>query len=275
MKNQYKVLNNGVKIPQLGLGVYEISEYKIMNDVIKKSLDVGYRLFDTAQRYHNEDMLGKAIEETKIDRDNIFITSKVDTWNMGYDNTIKSFHQTLRDLRTDYLDLFLIHWPGQQKNRCLETWGALEELYSKGEIKAIGVCNCMKKHLEWFLEGCMIKPMVNQIEHHPLHYQKELIDFCKKNDIQIEAWAPLLHGKFRLDTIKTLSMKYNRTPAQIILRWNIQEGYIVIPKSIHKDRIIENSEIFDFLISDEDMEKINKMDIKKSTISRNPETDDF
>lgn len=258
-------LNNGVKMPVLGLGVYKTLDPAQMQNAINSALKAGYRSFDTAQMYKNEDLLGQALLNTDIKRQELFLTSKVDTGNMGYQKTLSSFADSLEKLQTDYLDLFLIHWPGQKKERLQETWKALEELYNAKKIRAIGVCNCTSRHLTWIMENSTVIPAINQVERHPLLNQAELITWCAKYQIHIEAWAPLLRGSFDLPKITALAEKYKKSPAQIILRWDIQEGVIVIPKSVHEDRIIQNADIFDFELSPEDMDTLNQMNTGHTT----------
>lgn len=267
-------LNNGVKMPVLGLGVYKTLDLKQMQDAVDGALKAGYRSFDTAQMYGNEDLLGEAIQKSGINRQDVFLTSKVDTGNMGYQKTLDSFAVSLEKLKTDYLDLFLVHWPGQQKQRLRETWRAMEELCRAKKIRAIGVCNCVPRHLEWIMEDSDIIPAVNQVERHPLLNQEKLSSWCSKFQIQLEAWAPLLRGNFDLPQIQSLAGKYAKTPAQIILRWDIQSGFIVIPKSVHEERIFENADIFDFELSQEDMQIINQMN-NGHTTSFDVETYDF
>lgn len=267
-------LNNGIKIPVIGLGVYKTDSQQEMTDAVQWALEAGYRSFDTAQMYKNEEILGNALKALGVKREDIFITSKVDLANMGYDKTLYSFNESLEKLQTDYLDMFLVHWPGQQKERLVETYKAMEELYKQGKIKVPGVSNCEPKHIEWILEECEITPAVNQVERHPLLNEKELENWCSKHNIKLEAWSPLIRGNINLPQIVNLAEKYNKTPAQIILRWDIQSGYIVIPKSVNKNRIFENADIFSFELSPEDMEILSNMDCGHRT-SFDPNTFDF
>ena len=253
-------LANGTKMPYLGLGVFQMP-----NDQIKKAvhaaLDFGYRHIDTAAFYENEDGLGEAIKTHAIPRKELFITSKVWNTDQGYDQTISAFNQSLKKLQTDYLDLYLVHWP--VKGKFLDTWHALETIYEEGRVRAIGVSNFMQHHLEQVMESGNIVPMVNQVEFHPHLVQQDLVDFCKKHNIQYEAWSPLMQGKvFEIDLLKDLSAKYNKTIAQIVLRWDLQKGVVTIPKSVKKNRIEENASVFDFEISEEDMKKIDALDCK-------------
>lgn len=257
-------LNNGVEMPMLGLGVYKTVDKNEMQEAVNAALDAGYRSFDTAQLYQNEDLLGEAIKNTGIGRKEVFITSKIDVKNSGYQNTLDSFEESLKKLQTDYLDLLLLHWPGQKKERLQENWKALEELYQAKKVRAIGACNLNKKHFDWIMETATIVPAVNQIERHPLMNRKEIENWCKESSVHLEAWAPLIRGNMDLPELVMLSKKYGKTPAQIILRWDIQDGYIVIPKSVHRERIFENADIFDFELSEEDMALLNSMNIGKA-----------
>ncbi|MDE6475479.1 MAG: aldo/keto reductase [Erysipelotrichaceae bacterium] len=267
------VLENGVTLPLVGLGVYKIEE-DTMHNALKAALEAGYRCFDTAQLYQNEDALGKELKNIGIAREEVFITSKVANSNQGYASTMESFDESLRKLQTDYLDMFMVHWAGQNQERYLATWRALEDLYLSGKVRVIGVCNFTIGQLEILLQHARIKPMVNQIERNPLWNEKELIAFCKQHHIQIQAWAPLSRGNFYQPSIVEIAKKYKKTPAQILLRWNVQDAICVIPKSTHRERIFENIDIFDFILEPEDMEVLSNMHAGKRT-SHDPETHDF
>lgn len=258
-------LNNGVKMPIFGLGVYKTLDMEEMQHAVDWALKAGYRSFDTAQMYKNEHMLGEALEKSGVAREEIFLTSKVDLGNTGYEKTRASFAESLKKLRTDYLDLFLVHWPGQQKERLQETWKAMEELCAEGKIRAIGVCNCKPRHIGWLTENGGTLPAVNQIERHPLFNQRELVEWCQKQNIYVEAWAPLARGNILLPEIQALAEKYKKTPAQIVLRWDIQSDCIAIPKSVHENRIFENVDIFDFELAEEDMKLLGGLDAGKTT----------
>lgn len=251
-------LANGTHMPYLGLGVFQMPNEQI-KEAVHAALDFGYRHIDTAAFYENEDGLGEAIKSHSLPRKDIFITSKVWNTDQGYDETIKAFNQSLEKLQTDYLDLYLVHWP--VKGKYTETWRALETLYEEGRVRAIGVSNFMQHHLEDIMESGNIVPMVNQVEFHPHLVQQDLIDFCKNHKIQYEAWSPLIQGKvFEIDLLKELSEKYKKSIAQIVIRWDLQKGVITIPKSTHKKRIEENASVFDFEISDDDMKRIDELD---------------
>lgn len=274
MKIYDVTLNNGVKMPVLGLGVYKTTDTAEMKNAVLSALETDYRSFDTAQMYGNEDILGEALYSSTIPRKDLFITTKISTSNMSRDLALSSFAQSLDKLKTDYVDLVLIHWCGQNKERLLEVWGALEELYKEGKTRAIGLSNGTIKHINWILEANMTVPAVNQVEHHPLMNDASLFDFCKLHNIQLEAWGPLIRGNFDIPQIVALSEKYKKSPAQIILRWVIQGGYVTIPKSSNKNRIGQNADIFDFSLDENDMDIINSLNINHRTAA-DPETFDF
>lgn len=267
-------LYNGVHMPLVGLGVYKINDLEEMNYAVQTSLECGYTMFDTAQMYQNEENLGKALKQSGIERGKIFLISKVDNGNQWYESTLTSFEESLKRLQTDYLDAFLIHWPGQNKERMISTWKALEELYEAGKVKSIGVCNFEIPQLEYLIAHCKIKPMINQIEHTPYLHDEALLEYCKKEQIQIMAWAPLLRGNFENPMFIELAQKYQCSIAQLLLRWNVQQGIIVIPKSKNKERLIENIDIFGFEISDEDIKRLNSLN-KNQRTSHDPNVFDF
>ncbi|KSA12757.1 aldo/keto reductase [Maribacter dokdonensis] len=245
-------LHNGVQMPYLGLGTYQSDNDQEVVNAVKNALEIGYRHIDTAAIYKNEEGVGKGIRESGIDRKEIFLVSKVWNEDQGYDETLKAFDGSLKRLGVDYLDLYLIHWPVSGKYK--ETWRALEYLYAQKKIKAIGVSNFLKHHLEDILQDCKVVPMVNQMEFHPHLVQQDLIDFCADKGIQYESWSPFMQGKvFELDICADLAKKYNKSVAQIILRYNLQKGIVAIPKSVHAKRIAANAEIFDFELSSEDI----------------------
>lgn len=268
------ILNNGVKMPILGLGVFKTTEKGEMQTAVHAALQNGYRAFDTAQLYKNEALLAEALRGEEVPRNELFITSKVDVANMGYEKTLASFYESLEKMQLDYFDLFLVHWPGQQKERVIETWRALEKIYHEKKVRAIGVSNFLPRHLEWILENCEIKPTVNQYERNPLNVRMELGKWCMDHEIQPEAWAPLLRGNLDHPVLLELAHKYEKTAAQIVLRWDLQSNYVVIPKSANPGRIAENAGIFDFELGIRDMEAIDALDIGRNT-SWDPETYDF
>lgn len=251
-------LHNGVKMPLFGLGVYQAAEGEEVEHAVKVALNVGYRSIDTAAFYDNERGVGQAIRQSGVPREDIFITTKVWNDDNGYDNTLRAFEESRKKLAVDYVDLYLIHWPVKGKYK--ETWKALETLYHEQKVRAIGVCNFQTHHLDDLFTTCEVKPMVNQIELHPKLTQKELLTYCQKHDIQVEAWRPLMRGKyFDHPTLVALAEKYNKTIAQIILRWNIQQQIVTIPKSVNEHRIKENAAIFDFALTELDMKTIDAM----------------
>lgn len=255
MNKQFTNLSNGVKIPLVGFGTYKSGNDEDTSEIVKNALEIGYRMIDTASFYGNEKGIGKGIKESKIDREEIFLVTKLWNEDHGYDSTIKAFNKSLKNLDVDYIDLYLIHWPNKLNG---ETWKAFEYLYSIGKVKAIGVCNFKINHLEELKKIATIMPMVNQVEMHPFSIKSEMISYCKENDIQVIAWSPISRGRiFSNDLMINLAEKYNKTIAQVVLRWHIQKGVIPIPKSSNENRIKENIGIFDFEISTEDIIKID------------------
>ena len=266
-------LSNGVKMPYLGLGVYLIKDGAEVENVIKYALKTGYRHFDTASLYGNEIGVGNAVNRSNIPRAEIFVTTKVWNSDQGYESTLKAFNQSLKLLNMSYVDLYLVHWP--VKGKFKDTWKALEQIYKSGKAKAIGVSNFNIHHLQDLFDVAEVKPMVNQVEFHPYLVQQPLIDFCKQNNIQYQAWSPLMQGNvINIDLLKELAVKYKKTVTQIVLRWNLQKGVVTIPKSVRPERIIENSQIFDFELSDEDMKKIDNLD-KNSRLGADPDNFNF
>jgi methylglyoxal/glyoxal reductase len=260
-------LNNGVKMPFLGLGVFQLEEGEQVENAVKTALINGYRSIDTAYVYHNEEGVGKAIKTSGVPREEIFITTKVGLTQQGYNSTKEAFYQSLRFLQTDYLDLYLIHWP--QGKLTLETWKAMEELYAEGLIRAIGVSNHNIHHLQYLLSNSKVTPAVNQIEFHPQHSQPQLQQYCRSKNIQVVAWSPLRQGTaLAIPEIKALARRYKKTPVQIILRWNIQKGVVTIPKSGSAERIISNSKIFDFELSEADMLQIDNLNQNQPMVTR-------
>lgn len=252
-------LNNGLQVPQLGLGVWQSGNGDLLQEALAVAFETGYRHIDTAAFYHNEAGVGQAMKHSGIDRAEFFITTKVWNEDQGYAQTLKAFEHSLALLDTPYIDLYLIHWPVKGKER--DTWKALEFLYREGKVKAIGVSNFLQHHLEALLPYCEIKPMINQLEHHPYLAQKDLQDFCRRQEIRFEAWSPLMQGGvFTIPLLQELSLKYNKTIAQLVLRWNIQNGIISIPKSIHPERIKENFDIWNFEIEAADLQLIDRLD---------------
>lgn len=269
---KYKLkLHNGIEMPQFGLGVYKVEDGQQVVNTIKTALQLGYRLIDTASFYKNEEGVGQAIRESGISREEIFVTTKVWNTDQGYEATLKAFEKSMEKMGLQYLDLYLIHWP--VKGKYLETWRALEHLYSEGKVKAIGVCNFQVHHLKDLIENSKEKPVVNQVELHPLLSQEEIRAYCAEQNIKVEAWAPIARGLLLKDeTLNTIGQKYGKTAAQVILSWHLQNGVIIIPKSITPSRIKENSEIFDFELSEEEMKQINTLNKNERT---GPDPDNF
>ena len=260
---EYITLSNGVKMPQLGYGVYQVTQDECERCVLD-ALSVGYRSLDTAQSYFNEEQVGAAIEKSGIDRKEIFLTSKVWIEHFGYEECKKSVLKSMEKLRTDYLDLMLLHQPFGDT---YGAWRALEELYAAGKLRAIGISNHYVDRMVEFANFVQVKPMVNQMEVHPFCQQKELKEWADKYDIRLEAWAPFGEGRnglFENKILTEIGRKYGKSAAQVMLRWHIQRGVIVIPKSTHKERMAENFNIFDFTLSAEDMAAIAAMDTAKS-----------
>lgn len=264
-------LNNGVKMPGFGLGVYKVEE-DIAVDAVRTALKNGYRSIDTASFYQNEKGVGKGLRESGVSRDEIFVTSKV--WNdeQGYDRTLEAYERSLNQLGLDYLDLYLIHWPVKDKYK--ETWRAMERLYEEGSVRAIGVSNFHVHQLKDLMKDSNVKPAVDQIELHPHLTQEDLRAFCEGENIRIEAWSPLKKGRiFEEPGLKEIAQKYEKTPAQVILRWNIQHEIITIPKSTNEKRIIENANIFDFSLTEQEMASIDQLN-KGERTGTNPDSFD-
>lgn len=267
-------LNNGVDMPLLGFGVFQITDEKICEASVLNALKTGYRLIDTAACYGNERAVGTAIKKSGIPRDEIFISSKVWIQDAGYEATKKSFAKTLENLQTDYLDLYLVHMPYGNYHG---SWDAMEELYRDGKIKAIGVCNFLPDRLVDLILSHNIIPAVNQIELHPFCQQNELRAVMEKYNIQAMAWAPFAEGQnniFQNPVLSAIGEKYGKTPAQVILRWLLQSNITAIPKSVHKERISQNYDIDDFELTAQDISEIKQMDRKRSLILDVPNLDE-
>ncbi|UFJ39479.1 aldo/keto reductase [Brevibacillus humidisoli] len=264
------VLHNGVEMPWFGLGVWKAQEGDEVKRAVRWALETGYRSIDTAAVYGNEAGVGEAIQESGVARDQLFVTTKVWNSEQGYETTLKAFEESRKKLKLDYLDLYLVHWPVKGKYK--ETWRALEKLYKDGHVRAIGVSNFQVHHLEDLMADSEVVPMVNQVEFHPLLTQQELRTFCRQHSIQLEAWSPLMQGNLDQPLLTQLAEKYGKTPAQIVLRWDLQNQVVTIPKSVTEHRIRENANIFDFELSAEDMEQISGLNQDKRF---GPDPDNF
>jgi methylglyoxal/glyoxal reductase len=263
-------LHNGVKMPWVGLGVFKVTEGEEVVQSVKAAIKNGYISIDTAAIYKNEEGVGQAIKESGVPREELFITTKLWNADQGYESTLEAFETSMNKLGLEYLDLYLIHWPGKDKYK--ETWRAFEKLYKEGRVRAIGVSNFLVHHLEDLMSTAEIKPMVNQVEFHPHLTQKELLAFCEKEGIQLEAWSPLKQGQLLNEPVlEDIAHKYNKSVAQVILRWDLQHGVVTIPKSIKEHRIIENANIFDFELTIEDMGKIDELN-QDSRAGSHPDT---
>ncbi|MFQ3543127.1 aldo/keto reductase [Halobacillus rhizosphaerae] len=255
-------LNNGKEMPKIGYGVFRVDEGKELEDAVVTAIRSGYRSIDTAAIYGNERSVGKgirkAIESELVTREELFVTSKLWNNHSSYDETITAYNQTLEKMGLDYLDLYLIHWPGQDKY--LMPWKALENLYQEGRVKSIGVSNFQVNHLENLLSHSEIIPVINQIEFHPKLTQSEVRAYCLQHNIQVEAWSPLMNAELlNNEKVREIASKHGKSAAQVILRWDIQHGVITIPKSMTPSRIKENISLFDFSLTDEDMKQLNDL----------------
>ncbi len=256
-------LNNGLEMPLVGYGVFRVPDGDDLAEAVKTAIAKGYRSIDTAQVYRNEESVGRgiraAIEEGLVSRDELFITSKV--WNDGlsYEETLAAYDSSLEKLGLDYLDLYLIHWPGLDTNY-IDSYKALEKIYQDGRVRSIGVSNFHVHHLELLLKETTVIPVINQIEFHPHLTQEEVRHFCKENGIQVEAWSPLMNGSLlEEELIQQLASKYSKTPAQIVLRYDVQHGVVTIPKTMTPARMTENLHVFDFALTDEEMAQLDAM----------------
>jgi diketogulonate reductase-like aldo/keto reductase len=274
-----KTLSNGYSIPVVGFGTYKVEDGQETEQAVHWALQHGYRHIDCAAVYHNEKSVRKAIEKSGIDRSELFITSKVWNTDRGYEKTMKAFQKTIDDLGVNYLDLYLIHWPAAAHQYAnweeinLDTWQALIDLYKQGKVRAIGVSNFKPHHLKALMET-EIKPMVDQIEYNPGWMQKETVDYCKEHDIVIEAWSPLGRGNvLKNETLQEIAHQVGKSTAQVCLRWELQHDIVILPKSVHEDRIVANTQIFDFELSDQQMKTIDGIVIERE--HRDPDTIDF
>ena len=251
-------LNNDVRMPILGLGVYQSPPGRVTRNAVNFALRVGYRHVDTARIYGNEADVGEAVRESGVPRGDLFIATKLWNSDQGYDSTLRACEASLKRLGLDYLDLYLVHFPVPDVRK--ESWRAMETLLKKGRCRAIGVSNFTIRHLEELIEESHVIPSVNQVELHPFLYQEELLKYCQDRGIQVEAYSPLARGERLQDPrIASLATKYSKSPAQLMIRWGIEHGLVVIPKSTREERIRENSQVFDFDISDDDMRSLDSL----------------
>lgn len=251
-------LNNGVNMPWLGLGVWKVENGGTVAETVKSAIRLGYRSIDTAAVYGNETGVGQGIRECGVPREELFITTKVWNSDQGYDSTLAAFDASLEKLGLDYVDLYLVHWP--VKGKYVETWKALTHLYKGGRVKAIGVSNFQIHHLEDIIRETGVIPAVNQVEFHPYLTQKPLLAFCKDQGIQLEAWSPLAQGALTSHPVlEEIGAKYGKSASQVILRWDLQNGVVTIPKTVTESRLKENADIFDFVLSPADMEAIDAL----------------
>jgi len=253
------LLNNGVKMPWLGLDVFNLDDGKKVGDAVRVALEIGYRSIDTAAFYGNEIGVGKAIRDSGIPREEIFLTTKVWNDNQRNKRTLAAFEESLERLDTEYVDLYLVHWP--VKGFYQETWQVMQKIQQSGRAKSIGVSNFQIHHLKDILSDDQVVPSVNQVEFHPFLVQHELLSYCQSHKIQVEAWSPLMQGQIATQkAVQKLAEKYHKSPAQIALRWDLQHEVVTIPKSSHPGRILENSQIFDFELSKADMDALDALD---------------
>ena len=258
-------LNNGIEMPQIGFGVWKIpfnQTAKVVTDAIKNH----YRLIDTAKQYGNEEQVGQEIKDSGIERKQLFLTTKIFNGDQGdFDKLRNAFNEQLKKLGTDHVDLLLLHWP--VFNKYIESWRALEAIYNDGQARAIGVCNFDVDHLQKLMDHANIMPMVNQIEFNPRIHQPDTVAFCQDNHIQLEAWSPLGNGQLLSSpVISKIAKEHGKTPAQVIIRWELQQGFIVIPKSIHEERMRENRDVYDFELDADEMEAIAMLDEERHSI---------
>lgn len=266
-------LHNGVGMPWFGLGVWRTQEGEETVNAVRWALAHGYRHIDTAAIYQNEHGVGEGVARSGVPREEIFVTTKVWNSDQGYDKTLAAFADSLERINMDYVDLYLVHWP--KKGTTKDTWRALESLYEQGKARAIGVSNFLEHHLDDLLSSAKVAPMVNQVEFHPYLQQPELVQYCRQHRIQMEAWAPIMKGRVNdIPEIAALGRKYGKTPIQVTLRWELQREIITIPKSVHRERIEANANVFDFVLDEADLAAMDALD-KGERVGPHPDEIDF
>ena len=275
------ILNNGVKIPCIGYGTFKTPNGGAVVDSVVNAVKAGYRHVDTAHRYDNEEGVGEGIRKCGVPREELFITSKLGNHHHGYKAAVEAFDLSLQKLGLDYLDLYLIHWPAplicreNYKEKNAETWRAFEDLYRAGKVRAIGLSNFWKPHIDALMETAEVKPMVNQLEIHPQFPHQDLLDYCQKLDIQVESWGPLIQGKaFQYPVLKEVAQKHEKTVAQVCVRWALDKNVLPLPKSNHFERMVENADVFDFTLDAEDIKKISSLEAY-GRIGKAPDTAPF
>lgn len=275
------ILNNGVKIPCIGYGTFKTPNGGAVVDSVVNAVKAGYRHIDTAHRYDNEEGVGEGIRKCGVPREELFITSKLGNHHHGYKAAVEAFDLSLQKLGLDYLDLYLIHWPAplicreNYKEKNAETWRAFEDLYRAGKVRAIGLSNFWKPHIDALMETAEVKPMVNQLEIHPQFPHQDLLDYCQKLDIQVESWGPLIQGKaFQYPVLKEVAQKHGKTVAQVCVRWALDKNVLPLPKSNHFERMVENADVFDFTLDAEDIKKISSLEAY-GRIGKDPDTAPF
>lgn len=253
-------LNNGVRLPAIGYGTYRLENDGQAYDAVRYAIDAGYRSFDTATLYQNEAGVGKALRTCGLPREELFVTTKLQNRDQGFASTLQAFARSQERMELEYIDCYLVHWPG--KTQYIETYQAMEQLYREGKVRAIGVCNFLTHHLKTLLEQTQVCPAIDQIELHPYLQQRDTVAFCRQQGIQVEAWRPLMKGGQGLgeDCLARIASKYQKTPAQVILRWDIQQGIRPLPKSAHLGRMRENIDVFDFELTQEEMAQISGLE---------------
>jgi len=274
-------LKNGLEIPKIGFGTWQVPDGPAVEDAVSAALECGYNHIDTAYAYYNEKGVGAAVKKSGIPREDLFITTKLWNTEQGYETTLENFELSLENLQTDYVDLYLVHWPqtfaffDEYPQRMWDTWKAFEELYAAKKVRAIGLSNFLQHHIEKLMEKATIEPMVDQLEIHPCYNQADIVAYCQANGIVVESWSPLANGKLmtECDLLVELGEKYGRTPAQIALRWNLQRGLLPLPRSVKPERIAENLDILGFELDEEDMQKI--CDLPESFSGYHPDHVDF